>query len=52
MPRLGPLGLGTTGVFDLMNPAIDLYDGLDSMDNTQLRRIDPKKVQSKIGSPP
>jgi len=46
------LGLGTTGVFDLQNPAIDLYDGLDSLDNSKLLRIDPKKVQSKLGSPP
>lgn len=42
-------------IYEVLNPTFDLYDGLDSSDYsniTKLRRIDPKKVHSKIASPP
>jgi len=34
--------LGATGFFDVLNPKLDLFDGLDSYINARFQKIDAK----------
>jgi hypothetical protein len=40
--RVTPKNIGATGFFDVLNPKMDLFDGLDTYINARFHKIDAK----------
>ena len=42
---VAPKNLGATGFFDVLNPSIDLFDGLDNYINAKFHQLDAKQKE-------